>query len=43
MLMLAVGAIGASDSPTRTSGRRLRLSLYLLTDGQTAALAVGER
>jgi spore germination protein GerM len=40
LLLLAVGGTGASDSATTAAAQRLRVSLYFLTDGQTAALAV---
>lgn len=40
LLGLAVGGAGASHSATNASMQPFRVSLYFLTDGQTAALAV---
>jgi spore germination protein GerM len=40
LIGLAIGGANASRSATHTSGQRFRVSLYFLTDGQTAALAV---
>jgi spore germination protein GerM len=40
LISLAIGGAGASHSATNASTQRFRVSLYFLTDGQTAALAV---
>ena len=40
VLLLAVGGAATSESATTAAAQRLRVSLYFLTDGQTAAVAV---